>query len=178
MWIIKIIGVVTQFCIIILALLLIYQFSSRQLYESRIDSVEKRLETKIDQNKTYFNEKITTQQDNVNRYIQLREDRAKLYSSRIDTLYDLYQKDPTPIEQKTSGAAVGAAIAKDTAPVDANMGYIENKINRVDEKVDSNNSKTTSRLEVIEQKLFNIQTSTRAGNVKVIQNNLQTVNNK
>lgn len=173
MWITKIIGTISQICIITLAVLLLYQFASRQAANSRIDSVEATFNKKLDELHKDLNDKILVQQDNVNRYIQLREDRAKLYSKRIDDLYELYQKDPTPIIENTP------STNSQPAPIQpqSNINYIENRVNKVEEKVDSNNNKLSARVDILEQRMINLQSS-RNSNVKVVQTNLQTVNNK
>lgn len=173
MWITKIIGVLAQLCVIILAILLVYQFSSKQIYDGRIDSIERDLTAKIDDNKKYLNDKIIVQQDNVNRYIQLREDRANLFAQRLDTLYDLYKKDPAPVDNASLPKPIDPVVEH---PIDKNFTYLEQRINKVDEKADTNNNKLESRLNILEQRVSN-HTSNRSESVKVIQTNLQTVNN-
>lgn len=171
----KIIGVITQLCIIILALLLFYQFSSKQASDNRIDSIERSLNQKIDDDRKYLNDKITVQQDNVNRYIQLREDRAKLYSKRLDDLYDLYQKDPTPIDE-ANPRKQPEQITTPSRAEEKNTSYIEQRLNKAEDRIDVNNNKLSNRIDILEQRVLNIQ-GVRSSGVKVINTNLNTNTN-
>ena len=156
--------------IIVLAIVLITKITTKESSHSALDEFKKEITQKIDSDKASTDNKIKTVEDNLNRYQQLRESRAVLFSKRLDELYDLYKKDPSPIDSAKT-------VVKDFNSESANFGYMENKINKVDEKVDNVSSKVSSKLLILEQRVESLQFENKTGQ-RIINTNIQTVNNK
>lgn len=172
MWL-KSLNVLSQTIIIILALVVVFTMSKTQVIDSRFNSFQKQIDDQLANDRKRYDEKIGIVQDNLNRYQLNREQRAKLITSRVDELYDLYKKDPTPISNRSTAALI---VADNTPILEKNFSYFESKINRTDEKLDVMDNRLSSRFTVIEQRIEALQVD-KKNNSKVIQNSIQTVNN-
>lgn len=188
MWFIKIISVIAQILVILLAGFLVSQFSFKQFSESRFKSLEEKLTARIDQDRQYLNDKIITVSDNVNRYQTNREERAKLYGQRIDELYALYKENPEPIlkasELVVSKPREKSDEVKDDGSakklLDANLKYTESRINKIAEQLDNNWNEGKSRLEVLDARIRVLESENRAlktqPRIMNTNNNLNNVN--
>lgn len=174
MWL-KSLNVLSQTIIIILALVIVITMSKTQLIDSRFTSFQKQIDDQLSNDRKHYDEKIGIVQDNLNRYQLNREQRAKLITSRVDELYDLYKKDPTPITNHST-TSPPVLVAENTSIVDKNFSYFESKINRTDEKLDVMENRLSSKVTILEQRVEALQVD-KKNNSKVIQNSIQTVNN-
>ena len=168
MWL-RILKVVFHISITALALILIVSMATRQINTLSFDNLESRLNDKIIQNKKDSDEKVRIVQNNLDTYQATREARAQLYAKRLDTLYELYKKDPSVIVNANPTAA--QVVANSIEPVQHNFTYLENRTNKVDEKVDSMDNRLSSRLTVLEQRVEVLQNDKKSGS-KVIQTNI------
>lgn len=178
MWL-RAINVISQITIIILAVVIVITMSKKQMMDSTFNSFEAKINARLDEDHKRYTERINTVQNNLNIYQLNREQRAQLYSKRIDELYELYKKDPNSIDSASSsysGKVAASTLQPDKetqAPVllDKNFNYVETRINKIDERLDVNYNKLDVRLNILEQRI-NLLNSNRNSNVKVIQNNL------
>lgn len=174
MWL-KALNVLAQIIIIILALVVVFTMSKKQMIDSTFSSFQKRIDEQLAEDRKHYDEKIGMVQDNLNRYQLNREQRAKFLTTRIDELYDLYKKDPTPITHHSTPSPPSLAT-ENTSIVDKNFSYFESKINRTDEKLDVMENRLSSKVTILEQRVEALQVD-KKNNSKVIQNSIQTVNN-
>lgn len=174
----KVLNGFSQAVIIVLALVLITTITTKHSSNAALEDFQKRVDERFQADNLIYNNKIKTLEDNLNRYQQLREQRAQLYSKRLDELYDLYKKDPAPIDSAKVIKIEDYNKPSIEPSIDKNFNFLEQKINKVDEKADTNNNKTEQRLNILEQRV-NLLNSNKASNVKVVQTNLnnQVVNN-
>lgn len=174
----KVLNGFSQAVIIVLALVLITTITTKHSSNVALEDFQKQVDERFQADNLVYNNKIKTLEDNLNRYQQLREQRAVLYSKRLDELYDLYKKDPTPIDSSKAVKIEDYSKPQTEPSIDKNFNFLEQKINKVDEKADTNNSKTEQRLNILEQRV-NLLNANKASNVKVVQTNLnnQVVNN-
>lgn len=149
--------------IIVLAFVLTTTIITRESSNSALDEFKKQVNERIDSDKLAYEGKLKTLEDNLNRYQQLRESRAQLYSKRLDELYDLYKKDPHPIDMANTSPKVQSSV-------DGNFSYLEIKANKIDEKVDNLDNKLSSKVSVIEKRIELIEQQNKVG-TKVINNN-------
>jgi hypothetical protein len=156
----KILNGFSQAAIIVLAFVLIVTITNKHSSNLALEDFQTQVNKRFEDDKKYYDGRIKTVQDNLNTYQQTREARAQLYSKRLDELYDLYKKDPIPI-QNTNKVAPS---------VDGNFSYLEVKANKIDEKVDNLDSKVSTKISIIEKKLELVEQQNKVG-TKVINNN-------
>jgi chaperonin cofactor prefoldin len=170
----KLIHGVFQVAIIILALVLIVTIGLKQNSTSALEDFERKINQELQQDRARYDLKVKTLEDNLNRYQQLRETRAQIFGKRVDELYDLYKKDPTPILAPNKAEI---AVEEPSEIVSSkNLIYLENKINKVDEKTDDVGNRLSGRVDVLEKRFELIQADKKSGQ-KIIQNSIQTQNN-
>lgn len=174
----KILSVVAQISILILAIVLIVSIATRQASLAPVEALEKRVNVKLDSQQSYLNEKIKTVQDNLDRYQQIREARAQLFGERLDEMYKLYVKDPTPLMVSAPKFAQddklpSTDIEQCKKIIDSNVVYLENKTNKVSQTADELRTETTSRLGVLEARVKALENENRVLKTesKVINNN-------
>lgn len=172
MWL-KVLNVLAQIIIIILALVVVFTMSKKQMIDSTFSSFQKRIDEQLAEDRKHYDERIGMVQDNLNRYQLNREQRAKFLTTRIDELYDLYKKDPSPILKSNNPPLETSSQAQPEIPVflDKNFTYVETRLNKIDERLDINYNKLEGRLNILEQRV-NLLNSNKASGVKVIQNNM------
>lgn len=173
----KVLNGFSQATIITLALVLIVTITNKHSSNVVMEDYQRQVNERLDADRSKFESKIKTVEDSLNRYQQIREARAQLFGKRLDELYDLYKKDPSPIDSANSSLAQASSIViPKESFTDKNFIYLENKCNRSDEKIDTLDNKVMSRLTVLEQKIELLQQD-KKNNSKVIQNNITTVGN-
>lgn len=175
----KVLNGFSQAAIITLAFVLIITITNKHTSNIALEDFQRQMTEALQADKKYYDNRIKTVEDNLNTYQQTREARAQLYGKRLDELYNLYKKDPSPIDQG-AGKIVGEQVARDTQPeslLNKNFSFFETKYNNLDEKIDNNNNKVDNRLNILEQRVNGITSQSKNSNVKVVQNNIQTVNN-
>lgn len=167
MWL-RVINVISQITIIILAVVIVITMSKKQMLDSTFSSFEAKINTRLEEDRLHYDEKVKMVQDNLNRYQLSREQRAQHFNKRLDELYSLYKKDPSIINE--ANPDLPATIAKPELPVsDKNIQYIETRINRVDEKVDNLDNRITSKISVMEKKVELIEQQSKT--TKIVNNN-------
>jgi len=167
----KVLNAFSQATIIVLALVLIITITTKQSSNAALEDFQRQVNETLQTDKNKSDLKLRTLEDNLNRYQQLRETRAQIFGKRLDELYDLYKKDPSPI------VMANASTPETVESVSSqNLVYLEAKSNKVDEKVDLLDSKLTARVGILEKKMHMLQ-SDKKNNSKIIQNNIQTQNN-
>lgn len=171
----KVLNGFSQAAIIILALVLITTITTKHSSNVALEDFQKQVEERFQADNKNYDAKIKVVEDSLNRYQQLRENRAILFAERLDKLYQLYQKNPEPIMNS-------AKIVADTFPpkeenvIDKNLSYFESKANRIDAKVDDLDNRLSSRMSILEQRVEGVQKD-KKNNTKVITNNINTVGN-
>jgi len=169
MWL-RALNVLSQITIIILALVIVVTMSKKQVIDSTFSSFEQKITARLDEDRKRLDDKVSTVQDNLNKYQLHREQRAQLFSERLDELYALYKKDPTPIVNANASAAKIVANTLDPAP-EKNFIYLESKSNKIDEKLDNLDNKLSGRVSVLEQRVESLQKENKNA-TKVIQTNI------
>lgn len=165
----KVLNAFSQATIIVLALVLIITITTKQSSNAALEDFQRQVNETLQTDRNKSDLKLRTLEDNLNRYQQLRETRAQIFGKRLDELYDLYKKDPSPIVRMNQTETVESVSSQ-------NLVYLEAKSNKVDEKVDLLDSKLTARVGILEKKMELIQADKKS-NSKIIQNNIQTQNN-
>lgn len=168
----RIINGFSQAAIIILALVLIVTITNKHSSNMALEEFQNQVNQRFDEDKKYFDGKIKMVQDNLNTYQQTREARAQLYSKRLDELYDVYKKDPTPIDNANSTPSASKVVVS----VDNNLPYLETKINNLSEKVDNIDNRLTNKISVLEKKIDSISYDSKSSQ-RVINNNINNVGN-
>jgi hypothetical protein len=171
--ILKVLNGFAQGSIVILALVLVTTITTKHTQNLALEDFQNKVNERFEINKTYYDGKIKNLEDTLNTYQSTREGRAKLYAQRLDELYNLYKQNPDPIDKATGGRLIGIEIAEKipTKPAD---NYLEQRLNKVEDKVDSNQNRVSARLDIVEQRVLNIQGGSRASNIKVVNNNLNS----
>ena len=168
----KVLNGFSQATIITLALVLIVTITNKHSSNVVMEDYQRQVNERLDADRSKFESKIKTVEDSLNRYQQIREARAQLFGKRLDELYDKYKKDPAPIDNANM---VVSQVAAPTQPKesfnDKNFTYLENKCNKVDEKVDTLDSKMMSRISVLEQRVEGLQRDSKAS-TKLINTNI------
>lgn len=170
----KVLNGFSQAAIITLALVLITTITTKHSSNVALEDFQKQVEERFQVDNKNYDAKIKVVEDSLNRYQQLRENRAQVYAKRLDDLYELYKKDPTPIENATPNAATVVASVlphREETVIDKNLSYFESKSNKLDEKVDSMDNRLSSRLTVLEQRVEVLQNDKKGG-TRVINTNV------
>lgn len=168
----KVLNGFSQAVIITLALVLIVTITNKHSSNVAMEDYQRQVNERLDADRTKLDLKIKTVEDNLNRYQQIREARAQLFGKRLDELYDKYKKDPTPIDSANSVVVQATPVnTPKESFTDKNFTYLENKCNKVDEKIDTLDSKIMSRISVLEQRVEGLQKDSKSG-TKVINTNV------
>lgn len=169
----KVLNGFSQAVIIVLALILIITITTKHSSNAALEDFQKQVQERFDSEKKSYDAKIKIVEDNLNRYQQLRETRAQLYAKRLDELYDLYKKDPTPItEANPSPAQIVADITiPKESTIDKNFSYFEAKVNSLSEKVDNVDNRLSAKVSVLEQRVEAVQKDNK-NNTRVINTNV------
>lgn len=160
----KAITFIAHFSVFLLAMVLIGTIASKEVNTASLEALKKEFKTDIQRENKDLNSKILSLKENLETYQATREARAKLYAERIDKLYNLYNENPSVIEQTRQEAVV----------IPENFSYLETRINKVNGLVDERTNSLESRLSVLETKVKNLETENRELKIqqRVVNNNL------
>lgn len=84
--VIKVLTSLAQVAILILAIVLMVSINKRQLFDQEMESFQRKMENRIEDDRRYYENKINRQQEQLDSFVSSREVRIRIINDRFENL--------------------------------------------------------------------------------------------